>query len=1009
MASKAGEKMMLKVYQPNGSFNSVKCMETTDIKSVIHAVVSKLARGERAFESSFAVRLQHTLSEDCHWLHRDLTVGQVKKKYEAYHPAIEWKYELRVRYLPKNFHVLLEKDKVSFFYFYDQVRCDYMNEVAELVEQDMSLQLGCLEMRRFFKDMPQIALDKKANFDYLEKEIGLKRFIPKNVIDNTKPKNLRKLILQYFKQFANLNEEQCVFKFFEVLTTIHRFDHEKFKCALGTGWSISVELVIGPDDGISCLTDKAATPTKMADFDQVQSVQSLSTDNDKKGLLQLKIAGANECDHNFHVYGHAAVDMDSVYITTPSPTIAEDMADLIDGYCRLVLNTEQSLIIRAQQAFNAVTRRSAKKAKNAVQDVIQGDRALPSLPGDSRLPSTEGSNEVTVSGRKKLPTIKSGGLSDDYAEIVDDDDYAMPAAKDYEISRELVTLVETIGQGQFGDVHKGIYIDQDEKVEVAVKTCKVESTQALGERFLEEAYIMKQFDHPHIIKLIGVCTDPPIWIVMELAPFGEMRMFLQAHKDELTLASLILYAYQLSMALSYLESKKFVHRDIAARNLLVVAKDNVKLGDFGLSRLLHDHSYYKASKGKLPIKWMAPESINFRRFTSASDVWMFGVCMWEILMYGVKPFQGVKNNEVIGRIENGERLPMPAACPPTLYSVMTLCWSYEPSKRPNFKDLKTRLKWLFCEILEEEKEQEDAVLKQEKRRILSTWGFPEEPPPKERTEAEKQNELERIGDALRRQRLESEADSEWLATSAQTLRPDVRRAGGRMLVQEGQNGNREPYGGQPLYEAFDQKPSSAPSTLTTSAADQYYQTTDEVRRELPAEPSEQETTASQQQPQQPQPQPIGEQIAPTLDMDRTDDYVFENTTQVVRAVMEMVNLVHAVKSDQYVNLVRDIGLALKSLLGSVDTLYSDLPGETHRGIQMAHKVLSSDMGELINAMKLAQKYATTTLDQDYKRGMIQAGHVLAVDAKNLLDAVDTARLQAQDIFMGGTRQQEELS
>eukprot|EP00057_Strongylocentrotus_purpuratus_P006822 XP_011661296.1 PREDICTED: focal adhesion kinase 1 [Strongylocentrotus purpuratus] len=240
-------------------------------------------------------------------------------------------------------------------------------------------------------------------------------------------------------------------------------------------------------------------------------------------------------------------------------------------------------------------------------------------------------------------------------------------------------------------------------------------------------------------------------------------------------------------------------------------------------------------------------------------------------------------------------------------------------------------------------------------------------------------------------------------------RPDVRRTGGRMLVQEGQNGNREPYGGQPVYEAFDQKPSSAPSTLTTSAADQYYQTTDEVRRELPAEPSEQETTASQQQPQQPQPQPIGEQIAPTLDMDRTDDYVFENTTQVVRAVMEMVNLVHAVKSDQYVNLVRDIGLALKSLLGSVDTLYSDLPGETHRGIQMAHKVLSSDMGELINAMKLAQKYATTTLDQDYKRGMIQAGHVLAVDAKNLLDAVDTARLQAQDIFMGGTRQQEELS
>ncbi|XP_071498719.1 focal adhesion kinase 1-like [Diadema antillarum] len=589
--------------------------------------------------------------------------------------------------------------------------------------------------------------------------------------------------------------------------------------------------------------------------------------------------------------------------------------------------------------------------------------------------------------------------------------------------------------------------------------------------------IMKQFDHPHIIKLIGVCTDPPIWIVMELAPFGEMRMFLQTHKEELTLASLILYAYQLSMALSYLESKKFVHRDIAARNLLVVAKDNVKLGDFGLSRLLHDHSYYKASKGKLPIKWMAPESINFRRFTSASDVWMFGVCMWEILMYGVKPFQGVKNNDVIGRIENGERLPMPPACPPTLYSVMTLCWSYEPSKRPNFKDLKTRLH----EILEEEKEQEEALMKQEKRRILSTWGFPEEPPPKpsrpgfpnyantgnllsnqlpsshyqsttkvlppplsssttittsspntntlkgpyysptpgsnvipdllrpmsseERTESERQNEMERIEEALRQQRLQSEADSQWLHTSAQTLRPGVSRPEGGELTDTEINGNKEGYasvGGetsQPLYEAFNQQ--SGPGGVKPSLA------SDEVFQEAGPQAAERSNASKPQQP--PQPLPISSQIAPTLDMDRTNDYVFEHTTQVVRAVMEMVNMVHAVKSDQYVNLVRDIGLALKNLLGSVDILYGDLPPETHRGIQMAHKVLSSDMGELITAMKLAQKYATTTLDQEYKRGMLSAGHILAVDAKNLLDAVDTARLQAHDLMtdspLAGTKEE----
>ncbi|XP_022097090.1 focal adhesion kinase 1-like isoform X6 [Acanthaster planci] len=1026
--NRGAEKLTLKIFQPNGSFNSVKCMETTDIKSVIHAVVAKLARGERAFQSSFAIRLQHTHSEECHWLHRDLTIGQIKHKYERIHPALEWRHELRIRYLPKDYHELLEKDKVTFFYFYDQVRNDYMNEVAETVDMDMALQLGCLEMRRFFKDMPQIALDKKANFDYLEKEIGLRRFIPKSVIDNTKPKNLRKLILQYFKQFANLNEEQCVFKFFEVLSRVHRFDHEKYKCALGTGWSISVELVIGPEDGISCLTDKASTPTKMADFTQVQSVQTLGGDmeNNKKGLLQLRISGANEPFPIPQFPGSNEIDACSVYITTPSVMIAEDMADLIDGYCRLALKTEMSLIVRPQQ---------------------EGDRALPSLPGENEEESVENYTEVKVSTSRRKHITQSA-LSDDYAEIIEDDDYALPATKDYEIPRDQVALIATIGEGQFGDVHKGAYKDEDgNPIEVAIKTCKVESTETLGEKFLEEAYIMKQFDHPHIIKLIGVCTEPPIWIVMELAPFGEMRTFLQEHLSELCLSDLILYCYQLSTALSYLESKKFVHRDIAARNVLVVAKDNVKLGDFGLSRLLHDHSYYKASKGKLPIKWMAPESINFKRFTSASDVWMFGVCMWEILMYGVKPFQGVKNNDVIGRIENGERLPMPAGCPPTLYSVMTLCWSYEPSKRPTFQDLKLRLH----EIQDEEVEQQESLMKQERRRVASTWGFPvtehtEEPPPKpsrpgfptypgpssyqpatvyeatanhyaatntikgpymghkppeemaammairpvtaeerlemerehlERQEEMKLSEMQRIEDKMRQQRLDSEADSKWLATSAQGLRPDVKE--NDLTGHDTREETNTLASHQPLYQPFNR-----PSSYTQPA---------DCRKPVaePPKPPEPPRAEESQAP------PTTVQVGPTMDLDRTNDEVFENTTQVVRAVMEMVNMVHAVRSDQYVNLVKDVGLSLKNLLASVDGLYSSLPPQTHRSIQMAHKVLSSDMAELINAMKLAQKYATTTLDQDYKKGMLSAGHILAVDAKNLLDAVDTARLRAQEV------------
>lgn len=136
---------------------------------------------------------------------------------------------------------------------------------------------------------------------------------------------------------------------------------------------------------------------------------------------------------------------------------------------------------------------------------------------------------------------------------------------------------------------------------------------------------MQKFDHQHIIKLVGVCSQSPVWIVMELAKLGELRAYLQKNREDLDLATLLLYAFQLSTALSYLESKKFVHRDIAARNVLVSSHTCVKLADFGLSRSMSDdQSYYKATKGKLPIKWMSPESINFRRFTVASDVWMFG-------------------------------------------------------------------------------------------------------------------------------------------------------------------------------------------------------------------------------------------------------------------------------------------------------------------------------------------------------------------------------------------------
>ncbi|XP_015113261.1 focal adhesion kinase 1 isoform X2 [Diachasma alloeum] len=671
------DKTTLKVHLPNGGFNVVKFGDAIDVKGIISLVTSRLAVGTRHYRNLYAMRLHHLASSECYWLHQDTTMFQVQEKYERKHPHSEWRYELRVRYLPQNLSDLYEKDRVTFYYYYDQVRNDYLNANHSSLDQDTSVQLCCLEIRYFFKDMPQVALDKKSNLEYLEREIGLHKFLPRSVLNGMKPKTLRKLIQQHFKKVAVLTELECMFKFFDLLRLHYGFDQERFVCALGSSWSIPVELIIGPDLGISCMAHGGGTTsTRIAEFSQIQSIQTLISDckEHAKASIKLRVAGAAE----------------PLSITCSSLDQAESLADLIDGYCRVVTGSNTSLWNR----------------KDA-------------HPPKYRQDGTDSPEKNSG----KTGTI----VFEDYAEIIDEEgDYSTPAARDYEIVRNQVELGEIIGEGQFGNVHKGSYKARDGQITaVAVKTCKVDADLATAEKFLEEAYIMQQFEHPYIIRLIGVCSEAPIWLVMELARLGEMRAYLQSNKHRLDLATLLLYTFQLSTALSYLECKKFVHRDIAARNVLVSSHTCVKLADFGLSRWVEDQSYYIASKCKLPIKWMAPESINFRRFTTSSDVWMFGVCMWEILMLGVKPFQGIKNNEVIRKLENGERLALPDRCPPRLYSLMSQCWSYEPSKRPTFKDIRENLH----EILLEEKHQQQETMKRENRRVQAmSWGADDAPP-----------------------------------------------------------------------------------------------------------------------------------------------------------------------------------------------------------------------------------------------------------------------------------------
>ncbi|XP_058461465.1 uncharacterized protein LOC131436643 isoform X3 [Malaya genurostris] len=1044
---------------------------------------------------------------------------------------------------------------------------------------------------------------------------------------------------------------------------------------------------------------------------------------DKKGVicpcseiktqLKIKVSGNSE----------------DLAITCDGIKTSESIADLVDGYCRLFNNTDISLWDRTvipkttpnNSTTNSLEKSQIKKMTDSQSSEKQDSRRSSS---DKLNNSVHNDLEASTSSNCK-PT-----LNDDYAELGmcdEEGDYSTPAARNYELDRTHITLNEIIGVGQFGDVHIGscrlssksslanklnqsLTSEFDDLslsggngennnsevqqkggiVQVAVKTCKADADLATSEKFLEEAYIMQKFEHPHIIKLIGICSGPPIWIVMELARLGELRAYLKKNGSKLKLGTLLLYSYQLSTALSYLESKKFVHRDIAARNVLVSSPTCIKLADFGLSRWVEDQSYYTSTKGMLPIKWMAPESINFRRFTTASDVWMFGVCTWEILMLGVKPFQGIKNCDVIGKLENGERLPLPPNCPPRLYSLMSQCWSYEPHKRPNFKNVKE----VLYEILMEERHSDCETMRRENRRVAAmSWGAGDDmAPPKpargpmmggdgsqqalgapqtyiiardpavlaalmreneqrgvnpscyttpasvfntlavdidpnsqintdkvthanetnatgnlplktvplpatellkldptideandqtsatndpnssapSSLEVENQNSLvtspstatlvpttcldnvpnqtadsfevlehnktsndvlstnnnqinanqpnstypipceiinaitqqthsieptykaiqksqlnsnstavagmnhstqannnfihpnapqqqqqqqfftstaiqqqpvqampanlvmyqqyhaqyqqqqqeqyfqqvqetQQILEAkLRRQQEESEIDSKWLQQEENNLKKRLSlitsAAGSASLDQQQQELNN---GSGSLSGSYHSQQSPHFSPQNTMSGPQslgdHYPTTPNTSDSRPHTPGStcgmiKSKSSSMERcttPLSGDEKFVMKKLEPTrtMPLDRNGDIVYIATTSVVKSIMALSQGVDKSQAADYLDLVRNVGIELRTLLGAVDQISVSFPAQCHKEVEMAHKVLSKDMFELVAAMRLAQQYSETTLDAEYRKSMLSAAHVLAMDAKNLLDVVDSIRVR----------------
>nr|XP_049610557.1 protein-tyrosine kinase 2-beta isoform X6 [Syngnathus scovelli] len=866
------------------NFKLVRCDEGMTVRDVINIVLSSGRLGPGIIHTQcYGLLLKHLKSSEIHWLHPDLTMTELTQRYEQQHLEAEWRYDLRIRCIPSDFLAKFQEDRTTMLYFYQQVRSDYMQKFASKVSDGMALQLGCLEIRRFCKDMNPNGLEKKSNFELLEKDVGLDLFFPKELINSMKPKQLRRMIRQTFQGYGTLDQEQCMVKFFSTLAQCYSYTQERFACQLVHGWHVTIDLVIG-SEGISQQTDNS-TPVRLATFSQVSSI-SFSAESHGRALLTVHIEGTKQ----------------PLSVSTESMAVAENMANLIDGFCQIECSPPQgSLISRPRKVRSK----------------------LPDIP-------------------KHIDSNGPNRGSDIYVEIPEN---TTDPCEKHRISRADVNVGQILGEGFFGEVHDGVYKSKTgEMIQVAIKTCK-DCSADVKEKFLSEAGLMKNLDHPHIVCLIGVINIDPVWIVMELCQYGELGKYLKEQKYILTTETLILYCLQICKALCYLEGLNMVHRDIAVRNILVASSDCVKLGDFGLSRYIDDQEYYKASVSRMPIKWMAPESINFRRFTIASDVWMFGVCVWEIFSMGQQPFFWLENGQVIIQLESGTRLPKPLSCPPIVYSLLTSCWAYEPCLRPSFSQL-------MCSLRDILKIEEAGTLHCITSSSPLDYDHSEPPPKPSRVRPDwchishvqgtwdvpfMEKEQEQIDDTLQRQKRVMVADRQWLEQEEQQLDPAARQASNAKL---------------PVKNPSDSSPPTTPASPDVTLC------------------------------------------CPTAELDRSDDQVYSSVMALVRQVVQLKNEVNMLPATEYPNAVRAVGVTLRSLIQHVDDVMPSLDGSVANEITGTKKLLNKDLGELINKMRLAQQNSVTTLKQECQRQMLAAAHTLALNSKNLLDAVDQARARA---------------
>lgn len=297
-----------------------------------------------------------------------------------------------------------------------------------------------------------------------------------------------------------------------------------------------------------------------------------------------------------------------------------------------------------------------------------------------------------------------------------------PKIESLEYPRNDIVYIRDIGQGAFGRVFKAKaanIVKGEDFTLVAVKMLKDDASEDLMQDFEREASLMADFNHPNVVKLLGVCAiGKPMCLLFEYMTKGDLNEFLRLSSPEqliifrrpseignidlpnLDYSDLLYLTKQIANGMVYVSGKGYVHRDLATRNCLVGDSLTVKISDFGLARNVHSVDYYKGSEhDAIPIRWMPLETILNNKFTIESDVWSFGVVMWEIFSFALQPYYGMAHEEVVRYVKEGKVLPCPENCPPEIYDLMRLCWSRKPSNRPPFQTLHKSLSMLHSQYV----------------------------------------------------------------------------------------------------------------------------------------------------------------------------------------------------------------------------------------------------------------------------------------------------------------------